>query len=365
MISYIRGLLILGLVFYAAVVYSSGELALLCYAGIGFMVFALITICICRWGIKGSLEVPITLTAQGQPVKVILDKSRKGKKYTGRVVFVLCIENTGLKQKRVIKQSVSGDAKGAFQITLENAGNYEISIQRIRVYDLSGLFYLSKRCKETSNIVVLPDFYPVNIRLTEAVRNFVGDAEIYDTLRSGDDVSEILKLREFQDGDKLKNIHWKLSAKMDELMVRENSLPKACSTVLLLEGDTGEKQGLFRKRKSLDAYFRAAASLSFSMMDKECPHYVAWKSRRYQDIQRIRVDSEESFYEFLLYLLQDFDRDGKGSCLEQYQEKYSAEVLLHHLVLKPDLALYERDALISNLNKNDLEKSFAELELVL
>ena len=357
MISFIRGLLIVVVVFYGAVIYHSGELALLSYAGVGFMLFALVTICICSWGLKGSLKVPITLTGQGQSVKVLLDKSRKGKKYAGEVVFLLHVENTTLQQKKVIKQSVSGDAKGTFQLTPESAGNYEISLRRIWVYDLSSLFYWSKSCKEAANIVVLPDFYPVSVRLTEAVRNFVGDAEIYDMLRSGDDASEILKLREFQDGDKLKNIHWKLSAKMDELIVRENSLPKACSTVLLLENRSG--------KGDLDAYFKVAASLSFSMMDKECPHYVAWQSRHYQDIKRIRVDSEESFYEFLLYLLQDFDRDGKGNCLERYQEKYSAEVLLHHLVLDPDLVLYEKASVIADLKQKDLEKALGELELIL
>lgn len=364
MISYIKGLLILCLVFYYAVIYGSGGLALLSYAGLGILVFSLITNCMNRWGMKGNIEVPITLTGQGEPVNVLLEKTRRGKSYAGKVVFLLSIENTTLKQKKYKKQCVSGNAKGAFLVTLENAGNYEISIRRMRIYDLSGLFYLSKRCKATANILVLPDFYPVEVRLTEAVRNFVGDAEIYDTLRSGDDASEIFNLREFQNGDKMKNIHWKLSAKMDELIVRENALPKACSTVLLLDSDTKEKRRLFGKQKASDAYLRAAASLSFSMMDRECPHYMAWYSRRYQEIKRIRVDNEESFYEFLLYLLQDFDGEGKGNCLEQYQDKYSAEVLLHHLVLTQDLRLYEKDSLIAGFDKQDLEKSLVGLELI-
>lgn len=365
MISYIKGLFIVAVVFYAAIIYGSGELALLSYAGLGFMVFSLIMIGISMWGMKAGLEVPITLTEQGKSVRVYLNRLRRGKKYKGKVVFVLCVENTSLKQRKVIKQSVSGETKGVFQITLEKAGNYEINIRRIRIYDLSGLFYLSKKSKEVANVLVLPDYYPVDVRLTEGVSHFVGDAEVYDTLRSGDDTSEIFKLREFQDGDKLKNIHWKLSAKMDELIVRENGLPKACSTVLLLEGGAERERRPLGKRKSTDAYLKAAASLSFSMMDKDCPHYVAWYSRRFQDIKRIRVDSEESFYEFLLYLLQDFDREDKGNCLEQYQEKYSAEALLHYLVLKQDLVLYEKDTVIAGLSKVDLEKSLTELELLL
>lgn len=365
MTSFIRGLLFVSLVFYAAVIYGSGPLALVGYAGLGFMVFSLVTICVSGWGMKANLKVPITLTEQGKDVKIHLDRLWHGKEYAGKVVFVLCIENTSLKQKKVIKQGVSGTEKGTFQLKMEVAGNYEISIRRIRIYDLAGLFYLSKKGKESINVLVLPEYYPVDIRLTEGVSNFVGDAEVYDTLRSGDDASEVFKLRAFQDGDKLKNIHWKLSAKMDELIVRENGLPKACSTVLLLEGSAKDKRGWFGRKKVSDAYLKAAASISFSMMDKDCPHYVAWQSRRYQEVKRIRVDSEESFYEFLLYLLQDFDRESKGNCLEQYQEKYSAEVLLHHLVLKQDLNLYDKETLLAQLDSENPEKSLTELELLL
>lgn len=138
----------------------------------------------------------------------------------------------------------------------------------------------------------------MEVRLSESARNFVGEALVYDSLRSGDDASEVFKLREFQDGDKLKNIHWKLSAKMDELIVRENGFPKACSTVLILEGVGAVSGKNKRRQKASEAFLQVAASLSFSMMDKECPHYVAWLSKRYQEVKRIRVDDEESFLNF-------------------------------------------------------------------
>ena len=193
------------------------------------------------------------------------------------------------------------------------------------------------------------------------VQNFVGDATVYDSLRSGDDASEIFKLREFQDGDKLKDIHWKLTAKEDKLIVRENSLPKACSTVLLLEGGKGAKG----KKNRQDAYLQVAASLSFSMMDKECPHFVAWRSKRFGEMKRLRVDSEESFYEFILYMLQDFDKDAGGNSLEEYREKYSNEVLMHYLVLKQDLVLCEKETPLKTLDGANPEQSLGETELIL
>lgn len=359
MISYVKAFLLIGITFYMASIYGSTSLALLSFAEIAFVVLSLVVVLYERMGVKCTLKVPISMAQQGQQVKVLLSKTKNGKPWRGRVRVVLTIQNTCLEQKKCIRQSISGASQAAFYLTLENAGNYEISIRRIRVYDLSGLFYLTKKSVETASVVVLPTFYPVNIRLTEAVRNFVGDSEVYDTVRSGDDASETFKLRPFQDGDKLKNIHWKLSAKMEELIVRENSMPKACSTVLFLDN------GFLGKKTKTDAFIRAAASLSYSMMDMDCPHYMAWYSRRYQDLVRMRVDNEESFYEFLLYLLQDFERTEKVNLGERYREKYGAEMLLHRLMLKQNLKLYQQDLVVAELKSDDLEKSLSEMELIL
>lgn len=123
-------------------------------------------------------------------------------------------------------------------LSIGGPGSYEVRLRRVRIYDMTGLFCMkcSRAIKgEKALLGVLPKIYPVNIQLSQAVRSFAGDAEVYDSLRSGSDASETLKLRPFQNGDELRNIHWKLSAKEGELVVRESSMPKGCSTVVLLE----------------------------------------------------------------------------------------------------------------------------------
>ena len=71
----------------------------------------------------------------------------------------------------------------------------------------------------------MPKITPVMIEVGLASRYFQGEAEVYDDKTGGAAVSEVFQIRSFQPGDKIQNIHWKLSAKEDELMVRENSLP--------------------------------------------------------------------------------------------------------------------------------------------
>lgn len=49
--------------------------------------------------------------------------------------------------------------------------------------------------------------------------------DIYDGKKSGTDVSEVFGLREYREGDTLQSIHWKLSGKMHQLIVREFGRP--------------------------------------------------------------------------------------------------------------------------------------------
>ena len=106
-------------------------------------------------------------------------------------------------------------------------------------------------------------------------------------------------MRSFRKGDKIQSIHWKLSAKADELIVKENSFPKACAVTVI--ANPAGHMNIRQKEK----FIQLVAGLSFSIMDQKCSHYVAWYSMQKQDIVRARVDDEESFFIFLSYFLKD------------------------------------------------------------
>ena len=76
-------------------------------------------------------------------------------------------------------------------------------------------------------------------------------------------------------------------------MVKENSLPKACAVAIV-----ADLRGI-KKGRQADAFMKLLVSLSFSLMDQKCSHYVAWYDTAINDIVRARVDDEEGFYIFL------------------------------------------------------------------
>ena len=48
------------------------------------------------------------------------------------------------------------------------------------------------------------------------------------------DISEILQIKEYMKGDSIKNIHWKMSAKMGKTMVKELDTPNDNSVMIFI-----------------------------------------------------------------------------------------------------------------------------------
>lgn len=194
----------------------------------------------------------------------------------------------------------------------------------------------------------MPQIDEIPVRITDRVRNFFGDSDIYDDLRPGYDPSELFDVREFQNGDRLQSVHWKLSARTDELMVKENSLPKACAVAIV-----ADLRGI-KKGRQADAFMKLLVSLSFSLMDQKCSHYVAWYDTAINDIVRARVDDEEGFYIFLNSFLK-IKPDTKNDALFLYGEKYRAEKLVCLLSVDGRLQIKRGEEIVGRADeKNEI-----------
>lgn len=239
-------------------------------------------------------------------------------------------------------------------------GSYELLLQKVRIYDLTGLLYLHKKTASCGAVQVLPRMQEVGVHLSEAARNFFGDADVYDDFQPGHDHSELFQLRPFQNGDKIQGIHWKLSAKMDELLVREDSLPRACPVVFLLDYCRTKQ----KKEQKVHAYLMILASISYSLMDAGCPHYAAWYSSSQKEMVRVRVDDEESLYLFLSGYLEEAFQEKVRDPLAAYQEKYRGEHWLHVLCLNEALELKKDGETIETFTAKGWEKTLGGLEVI-
>jgi hypothetical protein len=355
--SYVRALVLLIFLLYMAIIYESTSLALLGFTGAVLLVCSFFYLLAAAKGVKGSITVPICIAESGRPffvqveaanrfplplakVRTVIRFGERADRHLKKQIVVLMPQKNSAVQhrsggrKRHAAQTVDRPGKQGrlcdeCSVTIDSPGNYVFSITRLRIYDLTGCFYLTKKCRAQAQAIVLPEPEAVPVILGERVYNFFGDADAFDDLRPGYDPSETFDVREFRDGDRLQNVHWKLSAKSDDLIVKENSLPKACPVVCFFTPPRTERKRLLTM----------IASISYSLMDAGCPHFAVWHSAGQKDIIRTRVDDEESYYRFLTAFLQDASYDAPQKLSEEYRRKYRGETWLHEIAVGADLRL--------------------------
>lgn len=329
------------LLLYIAALYESTALALLGFSLSGLMIAALLLLILRLTALRMDIAIPMTLSESGCPVGVRFEVQAK-RKMLGKTRLRVCVEARQLpgKKKKRIWMELDAPSLGTEivrkEVTMHCAGGYEYCLRKVRVYDWTGWFYLTKRVNCTATTMILPQVHELPLHLSAAVREFFGEAEIYDDLRGGTDTSQVFQIRGYMPGDRLQNIHWKLSAKSEDLMVREHSLPRGSAIVLLLGSKGIEKQTPAQR----DRFLQIAVSLSFSLVDAQCPHIVTWYDEAAGDLVRTRVDDEEGFYEWQFMYL---NAQMKCVCVDVeslYEKKYRSEPCLHRLRVEPKAELY-------------------------
>lgn len=365
MINCILFLLLEAGTFYAAILYGSQALTLLFLGEIVFFVLAHGYLFYQRMQIKSTIVVPIVTGEKGKSLLLQIKTRKKGKipvskiKYEVRITQVL----SKFSVRKLLTGKVDGDSEMLLSTSFvaQRSGAYDASLTQIRIYDLTGIFFWCVKCKESCEFQILPDFYAVGLKVGQASKHFVGETDVYEDRAGGSDQSELFQIREFRNGDKIQSIHWKLSAKADELMVRENKLPHGCAIVLLLD--------LYAAKGKLDmdtteAYLQFIASLSFSLLEEKCPHYAVWYSGKENQIIRVRVEKEEDFYLFLMLFYRERPDEKKHDLREEYRQKYRMENYVTDLCVDRELNVWKNGSQLKKLSVGHLEEDCEKLELI-
>ncbi len=366
MISFIIGILVTLITFYIALIYASVAIGLLGFAEAVLVLSAFIFLLYLRKKVHTGIRIPIASADVGQKVSIKLKAENESWIPVMRIYYH--IRSGNLFERKLRGKWQAGDSvyhgKNVYSESYcpQSVGNHVFELDRIKVYDLTGLFYLTRRVSHSASVLVLPEPVSVQLRISEQTRNFYGDSDIYDDFHPGDDSSEIFDVREFREGDRIQRIHWKLSAKSDTLLVREDSQPSACPLVFCLDNWIRKKKYSRNRPKN---YLSVAASIVFSLMDMQCPHYVAWYSESIQDIVRIRVDDEESYYMFLTSYMYDCYTKAPMETQQLYREKYRYDHPVFWMYFTTNMELTMNDSLLARIDGSDWKDRLEKLEIIL
>lgn len=197
----------------------------------------------------------------------------------------------------------------------EMCGNVEFELESVRIYDPLGFFYINIRCHMSSVIRVMPEFSLMPVEITRKTREFQAEAEEYSGERQGDDPSELYQIREYRMQDSLRDIHWKLSAREEELMVRERGFPLGCVVLIWIDLPEGKQSA-----EGFSRLLSTAASLSVTLAEQKCIHMAAWYEEKNERIVKMRIRDEENAYELIWRLMEIApyrDVEKKKACFEE------------------------------------------------
>ena len=103
-------------------------------------------------------------------------------------------------------------------------------------------------------------------------------------------------LRQYQKGDGLSSINWKVSARVSELMVRvPDRMEKRTVSIIMNASNTPEREWNNDFLKNRDFFLEFVVSATKHFSDQGIPVTVIYPAGR---IQQLRIDSQRSFSEF-------------------------------------------------------------------
>lgn len=298
-------LLVLAATVFFGIMYDGKFLLILMLFEVLFATAMFLMSWVLAYGISIRLEVKGPVASKEEMIPVEIYVKNNCWLPVNHIVMKLVLSNgfSGHGEKERVKGAVQGSSEVRIQCSISSryCGQVQIMLERIKVYDYLMLFSRKRKMQEKIQVNILPAVHHIEAEVSERTRRFPVEGEEYETHRSGDDPSEIYQVREFRNGDTLQRVHWKLSARTDELMTKEFSMPKGCKILFLLNFYWESSKG--QMLDQMNAFLETAVSLSNALAREECPHYVAWYDKVHNELVRKQVENEESFYEMMEELL--------------------------------------------------------------
>ena len=195
----------------------------------------------------------------------------------------LTVSNTFLEHTSeftaVMPVSLHGTSILRMPVQIVELGRFSVQSDTMLLQDIMGLVTCRKKIGLSCEVYVLPDG---KLAQEIDITGWEGKAAETEESRSkGSDFAEVSDIREYIPGDRIRDIHWKLSAKQETLMVKERVAVAGSEMVLLLSltADTIQAQSILEAayclgknfiRQSLPVCFLCWNQAAFSFEEYRC-----------------------------------------------------------------------------------------------
>lgn len=246
-------------------------------------------------GCRAVLAASERQGVRGDTVRWTLSLSNRFHLPVSRTTYRLRVSNrmTGeVHSGRSVLRDMVSEEDRVWTLETDHCGAVECRADRLWVFDCLGLFALPVRAPAGSVLLIGPiPEHPGPIELPE------GTGTAVPLPRGKSTFGETYELRPYREGDSLRMIHWKMTAKRDELVTREPPEDPRPLPVLTFDH--------FGLMDQVDRTLDRLAGLSLALLDQERPHEVRWLHPETGALRCFRVAGERDWASCLAAILSD------------------------------------------------------------
>ncbi|MBQ7916056.1 MAG: DUF58 domain-containing protein [Firmicutes bacterium] len=343
---------------YLAVFYANPIMCTLC--GVWLMMIP-VGIWLCR-ATRDDLNILFTapnyVGAIGEPCTLSLKIENCSDRPVGKIKLYL--QYFHQYEKKIYKIPVITKIGGGemtwleVQISSDLVGIAECSLHRWQVWDPLGIMSLKEKGLSKATVAFLPEIFPVRLQLPESFVGSEGEGEDTNPQRGGENNSEVFQIREYRPGDRPQSIHWKLSARVDDLMVREYSRFVQSKAALIFDMSAPDFT-------DLNEMFSLGISIAFAMLENDAKFYIAWYHSDQNHMERMLVEQEEHVYEALSCLFQAPVYESQTPISDVYKRFFPEEHV--QLCVNRRLELLYNGKVAHQFVKENLANQIKEIEI--
>lgn len=256
--------------------------------------------------LKGRKEDSYTNVRTGIGIRI----ENKSCFFSNNIYLKLSIENEfyGETSEHIINLPVAARECDITELPMEFAflGKMKIVLTEIRISGLLGIWEKKRQPMEELFFYV----YPKELAFGKELEKYEGirqreQKKEEESEKRGQEFSEITGIREYVLGDRLKDIHWKLSGKKEELLVMERASRSDTGETLLLEladirileknqrDDTEEK-------RCLEEVIKVFLEFSTKTLEQGIPIELVWWDKKKQEMRSGELVTRENLYQTLI-----------------------------------------------------------------
>lgn len=175
-------------------------------------------------------------------------------------------------------------------VVMHHCGNVSIKVERVKIYDYLNIFGTTVgRNFDVQDVLVMPPLKEIYLGRDRWYNETNEDSDRFSLYKKGDDPSEIFDIRDFEDGDRIQRIHWKLSSKTGHYMVKDGSLPLAKAIYIFVDLCAADSH-------DADLLVQGIYSISMTLMSQGVPQHYVWYDNINDIIQERLIEQEEELF---------------------------------------------------------------------